>query len=76
MGMNDSQLYLAAGLPVFAVLMNIIAGVVQHGALMARFSSIDNRFTNIDNRFTSVEGRFVGLDARFETLTGKVIEID
>jgi heme exporter protein D len=67
--MNDSQRYLAVGLPVFAVLMNIISGVVQHSAVMARFAGMDNRFSHMDNRFTN-------MDARFDTLTGKVVEID
>jgi hypothetical protein len=69
MSMKDSQLYLAIGLPVFAVLISIISGSMQHSAVM-------NRFTSIDSRFNSIENRFTNMDARFETLTGKVIEID
>ena len=63
MGMTDSQLYLVVDLPVFAVLMNIIAAASsQHSSVVARFASIDNRFASLENRF--------------DTLTGKVIEID
>jgi hypothetical protein len=70
---NDTQLYLAIGLPVFAVMMNILAGILQHNATGARFTSLE---TNMNARFTSLENRFMSLEARFETLTGKVIEID
>ena len=59
---TDTQLYLAVGLPVFAVLINILMGVLQYNGLNARFASVDARFTS--------------LEARFETLIGKVIEID
>jgi hypothetical protein len=58
MSMTDSQLYPAIGLPVFAVLMNIIAGVIQHSAVMARFTSIDTltgKVIEIDNRLTRLE---------------------
>ena len=59
---TDTQLYLAIGLPVFAILMSMIAGILRHNAIGARF--------------TSMENRFLGLEARFETLIGKVIAID
>ncbi len=71
--MTDTQLYLSIGLPVFAVLMNIVAGILQHNSILARFTSLE---TTVNARFSSIESRFTGLEARFETLTGKVIEID
>jgi len=70
---NDTQLYLAIGLPVFAVMINILTGVFQHGATGARLTSIES---NMNARFNSLENRFLSLEARFETLTGKVIEVD
>ncbi len=77
--MNDTQLYLAIGLQVFAVMINILTGVLQHSATTARFTSIDSRFTNLESnmngRFNALENRFLSLEARFDTLTGKVIEI-
>jgi hypothetical protein len=84
---NDTQLYLAIGLPVFAVMINILTGVLQHSATGARFTSIDSRFTsleskftnlesNINGRFNALENRFLSLEARFDTLTGKVVEVD
>ncbi len=85
--LKDTQLYLAIGLPVFAVMINILTGILQHSATGERFTSIDSRFTNLDSRFTnlesnmngrfnSLENRFLSLEARFDTLTGKVIEVD
>ena len=65
-GMTDTQLYLAVGLPVFAIVMNMLAGMMQINAMNA----------NMNARFTSLENRFTGLDARFDTLTGKVVDID
>ena len=77
---NDTQLYLAIGLPVFAVMINILTGVLQHSATGARFTSIDSRFTNLESnmngRFNALENRFLSLEARFDTLTGKVVEVD
>jgi hypothetical protein len=78
------QLYLAIGLPVFAFLVNIAAGIVQTTSLHARIASVENnmnaRFasmeTNINVRFASVESRIASLEWRFDTLIGKVIEID
>lgn len=73
MAMTDTQLYLAIGLPTFAFLINIMAGLLQHNSNAARFASLE---TVMNARFTSVENRFTSLEARFDTLTGKVIEID
>jgi hypothetical protein len=70
---NDTQLYLAIGLPVFAVMINILTGVMQHGATNSRLTSLE---TNMNGRFTSLENRFLSLEARFDTLTGKVVEVD
>lgn len=75
--MTDMQLYFAIGLPVFAFLVNIAAGIVQTTSLHARITSVE---TGLGGRLmsleTSVNARFASLDARFETLIGKVIEID
>jgi hypothetical protein len=71
--MNDAQLYFAIGVPVFAIIMNMLVGMFQINSLNARFTSLEG---NINARFTSIENRFTSLEARFDTLTGKVIEID
>jgi len=72
-GMNNTQLYMVIGLPTFAFLMNILAGIVQNNATGARISSLE---TSMNARFNSLETRFGGLETRFETLTGKVIDFD
>jgi len=59
--MTDTQLFLAIGLPVFAIMMNFLANTMQ-------FNSMNARFTSLENRFASFE-------ARFDVLVGKVIDI-
>ena len=67
--MTDLQLYLAIGIPTFAVIVGILMNVVHHSAVNARFNSVDARFNSVDVRFNN-------LDVKFDTLTGKVIEVD
>jgi len=78
--MTDMQLYLANGLPVFAFLVNIAAGIVQTTLIHARITSVETnmnaRFASFESRFTTMDSRFAGLESRFDTLIGKVIEID
>lgn len=64
--MNDTQLYLAIGIPVFAVLMGFMGSVLQVNTINARITSLEAAFNS----------RFGSLESRFETLIGKVIEID
>ncbi|HKD08063.1 MAG TPA: hypothetical protein VKB79_19335 [Bryobacteraceae bacterium] len=71
--MTDAQLYFAIGLPVFAVLVNIIAGIIQTNSLGARFTSLES---TVNARFTSIENRFTRLESRFEALIGKLNAID
>ncbi len=75
--MTDAQLYLAIGVPVFAVIMAMVGGMFQFSALSTRITSLE---TSMNARFnsleTSVNSRFTSLEARFDTLVGKVIEID
>lgn len=64
--MTDVQLYFAIGLPVFAFLVNIAAGILQTTSIHARITTLE----------TSVNARFTSMETRFDTLIGKVIEID
>jgi hypothetical protein len=64
--MNDAQLYLAIGVPVFAVLMGFMGSVLQVNTINARITSLE----------TAMNSRFISLETRFETLIGKVIEVD
>ncbi|MGD1072854.1 MAG: hypothetical protein ABSB15_22255 [Bryobacteraceae bacterium] len=75
--MDNTQLYLAIGLPVFAVMMGILASTVQITAINARMTSLE---TSLGTRMTSLEttvsARFSSLESRFDTLVGKVVQID
>jgi len=70
---TDIQLYLAIGIPTFAVLIGILTNVVHHSSTNARFNSVETRISNLETR---VDARFNGLDVKFDTLTGKVIDVD
>ncbi len=74
--MTDLQLYLAIGIPTFAILVGMLMNTVHHSAVNARFNSVDARFNGVDARFDSVDARFNHLDVKFDTLTGKVIDVD
>lgn len=82
--MTDVQLYVAIGVPVFAIIMAVVGGMFQFAALSARITSFESninaRFnsleSNVNSRFNSLENRFTIVEARFETLIGKVVEID
>ena len=71
--MTDMQLYLAIGLPVFAIMLNMVAGIIQTNSIGARLTGLE---AGMNARFSSIESRFASLETRFETLIGKVIEID
>ena len=71
--MTDAQLYLAIGLPVFAVAMNMVAGILQMNSINLRITSLESMMAA---RFTSLETRITSVDARFETLIGKVVDLD
>lgn len=71
--MTDQQLYLAIGIPTFAVLVGILTNLVQHTSTNARISSLEGR---MDARFNNVDARFNSMDLKFDTLTGKVVDVD
>jgi hypothetical protein len=70
---TDVQLYLAVGIPTFAILVGILTNVVHHSSTNARFNGIETRISNLEAR---VDARFNNLDVKFDTLTGKVIDVD
>ena len=69
--MTDLQLYLAIGIPTFAVIVGMLMNVVHHSAVNARFNSVDARFNGVDARFNSVDARFNHLDVKFDTSPAK-----
>jgi hypothetical protein len=77
MVVTDTQLYLAIGMPVFAILIGIISNGLQMSAINARITSLEGtmnaRFIALESRF---DQRMSSLEARFDILVGKVIEIE
>ena len=77
--MTDLQLYLAIGIPTFAILVGILMNAVQYSGLNARFSGMDSRMSSVETRISSLEtrldARFNNLEVKFDTLTGKVIDV-
>jgi hypothetical protein len=66
---TEVQLYLATGIPTFALLVGILTNVVHQSAVNSRFNSVDARLSSLDARFKN-------LDIKFDTLAGKVIDVD
>jgi hypothetical protein len=75
--MTDIQLYFAIGVPVFAIIISMIASMMQVTTINARITSLESavsaRFISFES---TVNSRFGGLETRFDTLIGKVVEID
>jgi hypothetical protein len=78
--MTDVQLYLAIGIPTFAVLVGILMNAVYHDSVNARFNSQDARFNSLETRMNSLEtrldARFNSMEIKFDTLIGKVMDVD
>ena len=78
--MTDVQLYLAMGIPTFAVLAGILMNVVHQNSASSRFGSVEARLSafesRVDARFNTVDARFNNLEVKFDTLIGKVIDVD
>jgi hypothetical protein len=63
-GMTDFQLYLAIGVPSFAVLL----GIIMNGLL---FQALNSRMTALETRFTALEA---SVNTRFDLLMSKLAE--
>lgn len=68
--MTDQQLYLAIGVPVFAVFTAILTNTITV-AWQAR--SLDRTFSE---RFKGVDQRFIGIDQRFASVEQRLDKID
>jgi hypothetical protein len=71
--MTDTQLYLALGIPVLAIITSLIVSLVQVSGIREDMRQMRAEF-HADNRDLRTD--FGTLRADFATLTGKVIEID
>jgi hypothetical protein len=79
--MNDTQLYLALGVPSFVVLAGIFVNVGYFVALNARITSMETRTDGRIDRFDErLNARFDRLESsivsKLDLLTGKVLGID
>ena len=70
--MTDVQLYLAIGIPTFAVLVGILMNVVHHNSVQARFNSVDTRFNSLELRFDTLLGKVIDLDNRVTRIEAKL----
>jgi hypothetical protein len=70
--MTDLQLYLAIGIPTFAVMVGILMNVVHHSAVNARFDSVDARFNNLDGKFDTLTGKVIDVDNRVTRIVAKL----
>ncbi len=70
--MTDLQLYLAIGIPTFAVLVGILTNIVQLNGINARFDSVDARFNSIDLKFDTLTGKVVDVDNRVTRIEAKL----
>jgi hypothetical protein len=68
--LTDAQLYLAIGVPTFAVLLGIL---VNGGLYISLNTSLNARMSSIEARMLALESTFT---ARFDLLMGKLAEMD
>jgi hypothetical protein len=78
--MTDVQLYFAIGLPVFAFLLNIAAGLLQTSSINSRITSVEARIgagesttnSRIEGLESTLSARIAGLEStmnsRFNSL--------
>lgn len=71
--MTDFQLYMAIGVPSFAVLLGMIMNGLLFQAINARMSAVEARMTALEARMTGLEATF---NMRFDLLMGKLSELD
>lgn len=64
-GMTDIRLYFAILVPVLAIIVGILAGILQMNFIGRRFTSVEVRFTSLE---ATMNARFTSLEARFDTI--------
>jgi hypothetical protein len=70
--MSDTQLYLAIGIPTFALVPGMIGNGFLFNALSARMSSLEARMlaleSSMNTRFDLIMGRLSDVDGRLSVL--------
>jgi hypothetical protein len=69
---RDAQLYLAVGIPSFALILGMIGNGLLFNALSARMNHLESRMlaleTSMNTRFDLIMGRLADLDTRLSVL--------
>jgi hypothetical protein len=71
-GMVDVQVYFAILVPTFAIIVGVLAGILQMDYLGRRFTSMESKLTGLEAsrnaRITGIENRFTIFGARVEAI--------
>jgi hypothetical protein len=82
--MTDAQLYLAIGIPTFALILGMIGNGLLFNALSARISSLEGgfegRMSALAARMSGLETRMLALETsmstRFDLIMGRLSDLD
>jgi hypothetical protein len=66
--MMDAQLYLAIGIPTFALILGMIGNGFLFNALSARMGSLETRMLSIEGRMDILIGNVADIDTRLSIL--------
>jgi chaperonin cofactor prefoldin len=67
--MNDTQLYLAIGMPTIAILVGVLINGMQYHHATAALSA---RLTSVETRLDMLIGKVMEIDARLSRLEGRL----
>ncbi|HYA18802.1 MAG TPA: hypothetical protein VEF06_15115 [Bryobacteraceae bacterium] len=63
--MTNTQLYFATGAPVFAIIVNMMANIMQITTINARITSLES---SMNTRFDTLLGKVIDIDNRLTRL--------
>lgn len=66
--MSDTQLYLAIGIPTFALVLGMIGNGFLFNALSARMTGLESRIGSLENRMLALEA---SMNTRFDLIMGR-----
>lgn len=73
--MNNLQLYIAIGLPTFAVLASLIVSLVQISGVRDQISGVKDQISGIRDEIKDLRTDMREIRADIKLLTGKVYEM-
>ena len=65
MAVTNTQLYFAIGVPVFAIIVNMMANIMQITTINARITSLES---SMNTRFDTLLGKVIEIDNRLTRL--------